>query len=184
MIEVKNVQKIYTMSQKVSLLKSKNVNHVALDDVTFSIEQGEKVGYIGSNGAGKSTTIKLLCGIMTPSRGTVQINGYNPSKERLKYVKDIGVVFGQRNQLFWDLDVVDSFEFNRSMYDISSNQYNERLEMFSQYVDLREIWNKPVRKLSLGQRMRANISLAMLHSPKILMKEMERHIKLWRWEGF
>lgn len=168
MITVENVSKIYTTRKKISFLKSKTVEYEAVKNLSFSIEQGEKIAYIGSNGAGKSTTIKMLCGIMTPSTGKIQIDGYNPYKDRLEYVKEIGVVFGHRNQLFWDLNVSDSFEFGKSMYDISDNAYQARLKTFSKYVNLDEIWDMPVRKLSLGQKVRANISLAMLHYPKIL----------------
>lgn len=119
-------------------MKSKAESFEAAKNLSFSIQQGEKVAYIGSNGAGKSTTIKMLCGIMTPSSGKIEIDGYDPYKDRLDYVKKIGVVFGHRNQLFWDLKVSDSFEFGRSMYGISYDAYIDRLKIFSKYVDLDE----------------------------------------------
>lgn len=140
----------------------------AIDNVSFSIEKGEIVGYIGPNGAGKSTTLKILSGILYPTSGNVTVNGLLPYKERKHNAKQIGVVFGNRSQLYWDLPVIDSYQLTRRLYDIPDTVYYDNLEYFSDIFDLHEIINQPVRLLSLGQKMRATIACAMLHSPEIL----------------
>ena len=140
----------------------------ALDDVSFRIDDGEMVGYIGPNGAGKSTTIKIMCGILTPDSGTCIINKRTPWKERKSHVRDIGVVFGQRSQLWWDVPVIDSFELIRDIYKVSSNDYKKNLDELVELLDLSEIIKTPARSLSLGQRMRCEIAASLLHNPKTL----------------
>jgi ABC-2 type transport system ATP-binding protein len=140
----------------------------ALKDISFSIEPGEIVGYIGPNGAGKSTTIKLMSGILVPDRGTCSVMGYTPWKDRVSYVKNIGVVFGQRSQLWWDVPVMDSFELLRDIYKIPQKEYKDNINLLVETLDLQSLIDSPVRQLSLGQRMRCEIAASLLHSPKIL----------------
>jgi ABC-2 type transport system ATP-binding protein len=140
----------------------------AVEHITFAIEPGEMVGYIGPNGAGKSTTIKMLTGILVPSSGELLSNGFVPWKQRTAYVKNIGVVFGQRTQLWWDIAVIESFKLLRRIYDVSQRDFDERMELFNQVLNIREYLNTPVRKLSLGERMRCDLAAALLHSPPIL----------------
>ena len=150
------------------LFKPQYRTKTAVDDVSFSVEKGEIVGYIGPNGAGKSTTLKILSGILFPTSGEVSVNGLTPYKDRKKNAMQIGVVFGNRSQLFWDLPVIDSYQLNRRLYDIPDSVYNENIAYFTEIFELDEIINQPVRLLSLGQKMRATIAGAMLHSPDIL----------------
>jgi ABC-2 type transport system ATP-binding protein len=140
----------------------------AVESVSFSIERGEMVGYIGPNGAGKSTTIKMLTGILVPSAGEIRINGFNPHRQRRQYVKTIGVVFGQRTQLWWDIAVIESFKLLRRIYDVSQRDFDARMEQFDAILNLREYLHTPVRKLSLGERMRCDIAAALLHNPPLL----------------
>ncbi len=140
----------------------------ALSDVSFTIRDGEMVGYIGPNGAGKSSTIKILSGILTPDSGTVTVDGRIPYKNRMEHVKGIGVVFGQRSQLWWDVPVIDSFELLRDIYSIPKKTYRNNLEELTELLNLSELLRSPVRQLSLGQRMRCEIAASLLHSPKIL----------------
>ncbi len=140
----------------------------AVDNITFSIGQGDMVGYIGPNGAGKSTTIKMLTGILVPTSGEIRSNGFVPWRQRAAYVKTIGVVFGQRTQLWWDIAVIESFKLLRRIYDVSQRDFDERMELFDQVLGLRAFLHTPVRKLSLGQRMRCDLAAALLHNPPIL----------------
>ena len=140
----------------------------ALRDVSFTIEDGEMVGYIGPNGAGKSSTIKILSGILTPDSGTVLVDGRIPYKNRIRHVREIGVVFGQRSQLWWDVPVIDSFELLKDIYSISNETYHNNLEELTELLNLKELLRSPARQLSLGQRMRCEIAASLLHSPKIL----------------
>ena len=140
----------------------------AIKDVSFSIEKGEIVGYIGPNGAGKSTTIKILSGILTPSSGTCKVNGITPWLKREEYVKKIGVVFGQRSQLWWDIPAEDTFDLLKDVYDISEEEYQKTKNDLIEKLNLKDIINVPVRQLSLGQRMRCEIAASLLHSPEIL----------------
>ena len=140
----------------------------ALRDVSFSVADGEMVGYIGPNGAGKSTTIKIMCGVLTPDNGTCLINGRNPWRERIPHVREIGVVFGQRSQLWWDVPVIDSFELIRDIYRTEQNVYQRNLDELVELLELSEILKTPARSLSLGQRMRCEIAGSLLHNPKIL----------------
>ena len=141
---------------------------VALDKISFKIGEGELVGYIGPNGAGKSTTIKILSGILTPDCGSCTVLGKVPYKDRINYVKDIGVVFGQRTQLWWDLPVIDSFELLKDIYKIPLGDYNKIKEELIDLLKLEKFINNPVRQLSLGQKMRCELAASLLHSPKIL----------------
>ncbi len=140
----------------------------ALDDVSFSVGEGEIVGYIGPNGAGKSTSIKVMSGILVPDGGKCVIDGYCPWSDRIRYVANIGVVFGQRTQLWWDVPVADSFDLLSDIYKVPKDKYKKTLELLSETLNLREFLNTPLRQLSLGQRMRAELAGSLLHSPKIL----------------
>ncbi|MCI0348934.1 MAG: ATP-binding cassette domain-containing protein [Acidobacteriales bacterium] len=140
----------------------------AVDSITFEIGRGEMVGYIGPNGAGKSTTIKMLTGILVPSSGEALSNGFVPYNQRRQYVKTIGVVFGQRTQLWWDIAVIESFKLLRRIYDVPQRDFDERMEMFHQILNIRDYLHTPVRKLSLGERMRCDLAAALLHNPPIL----------------
>jgi ABC-2 type transport system ATP-binding protein len=140
----------------------------AVERVNFQINRGEMVGYIGPNGAGKSTTIKMLTGILVPSSGEIRINGYVPYRQRRQYVKTIGVVFGQRTQLWWDIAVIESFKLLRRIYDVPQRDFDARMEQFDAILNIREYLHTPVRKLSLGERMRCDIAAALLHNPPLL----------------
>ncbi|MFF2448805.1 ATP-binding cassette domain-containing protein [Neobacillus sp. NPDC058068] len=140
----------------------------ALKDISFSINQGEIVGYIGPNGAGKSTTIKIMSGILAPDTGKCTIMGYTPWKDRTEYVKNIGVVFGQRSQLWWDVPVIDSFELLKDIYKVPQQEYKPTIDLLIETLELQNIIHSPVRQLSLGQRMRCEIAASLIHNPKIL----------------
>ena len=150
-----------TVSRKYDIVK-------AVDDVNFSLERGELVGYIGANGAGKSTTIKMLTGILVPTSGHIDVMGLTPYRQRRENTRRIGVVFGQRTQLWWDLPVIDSFELLKHIYEIPQNLYKQNLEFFSEMLQLQPFLSTPVRRLSLGQRMRCDLTAALLHNPEIL----------------
>lgn len=176
MIQVEHVQKTFQVARRNSGMKeafaalfNKKYEYVrALDDISFTIHDGEMVGYIGPNGAGKSSTIKILSGILTPESGSCLINGRVPWKDRLQHVRDIGVVFGQRSQLWWDVPVIDSFELLRDIYKVPEKSYKESLEELVTLLNLAEIIKTPARQLSLGQRMRCEIAASLLHHPSIL----------------
>jgi len=176
MITLENVSKTYKVACRQkglwgafkSLFNRKYKTIEALKNVSFTINEGEIVGYIGPNGAGKSTTIKIMTGIISPTSGECQINGYNPFKDRQKYVRDIGAVFGQRSNLAWDVPVIDSYELLRDIYKIPKEEYEKNLNNLVTKLDLNGLLNLPLRQLSLGQRMRCEIAGALLHSPKIL----------------
>jgi ABC-2 type transport system ATP-binding protein len=140
----------------------------AVDDVSFEIERGEMVGYVGPNGAGKSTTIKMLTGILVPSAGRIRVLDLEPTSQRVELARRIGVVFGQRTQLWWDLPLRDSFELLRHIYRVPADRYAANLAVFSRVLDLDEFIETPVRQLSLGQRMRGDLAAALLHDPEIL----------------
>lgn len=175
-IEVNKVSKTFKVSKRAAgipgvlanLIAPKMEKRKAVDNISFQINQGEMVGFIGPNGAGKSTTVKMLSGILYPDEGSIVVAGYTPYKQRKEYVKNIGVVFGQKSQLQWDLPVCDSFELLKAIYAISDNVYKENLEQFVELLEMKEFMNQPVRQLSLGQRMRADIVAALLHSPQIV----------------
>lgn len=176
MITMEHVCKSYKIAKRDSGIKAALTSLFhreyesihALKDVTFTIGDGEMVGYIGPNGAGKSSTIKILSGILTPDSGTVLINGRIPYKDRVRHVKDIGVVFGQRSQLWWDVPVIDSFELLKDIYTIPEPQYRQSLEELTELLNLNELLRSPTRQLSLGQRMRCEIAASLLHRPRIL----------------
>ena len=140
----------------------------AVDGIDLSIEEGEFVGYIGPNGAGKSTTIKMMTGILVPTSGQIIANGFRPYSDRTKYTKTIGVVFGQRTQLWWDIAVIESFKLLGRIFDVSRDDLRARIDMFTELLDLGPLLHTPVRKLSLGQRVRCDIAAALLHNPRIL----------------
>ena len=176
LIEVKHISKTFKVSKRRAGIPGMVANLVApqyekrhaVKDVSFEIEQGEAVGFIGPNGAGKSTTIKMLSGILYPDRGEITCAGLVPYKQRKNYVGRIGVVFGQKSQLQWDLPVIDSFELLKAIYRIPEETYRKNLERFTEMLDMSLFLNQPVRQLSLGQRMRADIAAALLHSPEIV----------------
>ena len=151
-----------------SLLPSRGDGFVAVDDVSFEISEGEIVGLIGPNGAGKSTVVKMLTGILYPTRGSIQIHGLDPINDRVINARQIGVVFGQRTQLWWDLPVADSLEMLRRIYDVPNHLFKQKLALFSEVLDLHEFLDVPVRRLSLGQRVRSDIAAALLHNPRVI----------------
>jgi len=151
-----------------SLVRRTATETAAVADVTFAIAPGEMVGYIGANGAGKSTTIKMLTGILTPTSGEVVCNGFVPFRDRTRYVATIGVVFGQRTQLWWDIAVVESFRLLKEIYGIGDAEYRERMALFDRVLGLNAYLHQPVRKLSLGERMRCDLAASLLHRPPLL----------------
>jgi len=175
-IIVKNLNKTFKINQRDSglinafkALFKKNYKIVhAVNDMSFKINKGEIVAYIGPNGAGKSTTIKMLTGILKPDSGEIKVDGFNPFKDRIKYVGNIGVVFGQRSQLWWDIPVEESFLILKDIYKISDIEYEKTRNELVELMDIKEILKQPVRQLSLGQRMRCEIAASLLHNPKIL----------------
>jgi len=140
----------------------------AVDDISFQINKGELVGYIGPNGAGKSTSIKMLCGILVPTHGQIEVNGLVPHKNRMENARQIGAVFGQKTQLWWDVPVIESLRLFRDIYKVPEPQFKRNLELFNELLDLHEFQNTPVRQLSLGQRLRADMAAALLHNPHLL----------------
>ncbi len=172
-IELNNISKeyvIYEGSQKIfkRLLNRKKKIVKAVRNLSLEIKEGELIGYIGPNGAGKSTTIKIITGVIVPTSGTVKINGYNPLKDRKIIAKKIGVVFGQKSQLWWDLPVRDSYLLLKEMYKINDSIYNEQIKRLNQVLEIEPLLDIPVRQLSLGQRMKCDIAAALLHDPEIL----------------
>ena len=171
-IEVEELVKDYKVNQNSKGLKYlfKNDFKVkrSVDHVSFTIEKGEMIGFIGPNGAGKSTTVKMLTGILNPTEGMITIDGLDPFKNRKKYTKNIGVVFGQKTQLWWDLPIIDTFDLLKSIYRVPNEIYKKNMEIFYDILDLGEFDKQSVRQLSLGQRMRADIAAAFLHDPEIL----------------
>ena len=176
MIEVQEIKKYYKIAKRdkgviqtmKGLFNRKYEIRKAVDNISFTIKKGEIVGFIGPNGAGKSTTIKMLSGILYPDEGNLKINGFIPYKQRKQYVKNIGVVFGQKTQLNWDLPLIESFELMKFIYKIPQKKYEENLQKFTKLLDMESFVNQPVRQLSLGQRMRGVIVAALLHSPEIV----------------
>ena len=175
-IEVKNISKDFKVNKRSAGIPGMIANMFvpkfeikkAVKDLSFTIEKGEMVGFIGPNGAGKSSTIKMLSGILCPDKGSITVGGFVPYKQRKSYVGNIGVVFGQKSQLQWDLPVIDSFELLRAIYRIPEEKYKRNLERFTEMLDMKSFINQPVRQLSLGQRMRSDIVASLLHSPEIV----------------
>lgn len=151
-----------------NLFSLERTSKVAVDGVTFAVERGEMVGYVGPNGAGKSTTIKMLTGILVPSSGEAEVAGLTPHRDRKRLARQIGVVFGQKTQLWWDVPVIESLRLLKEIYKIPTDTYQTNLELFRDLLDLNEFQDTPVRQLSLGQRMRSDLVAALLHSPDIL----------------
>ncbi len=176
MIYVENIRKEFKKTIKQpgllgsvkSLFNPKTEKVVAVDDISFHVPKGEILGFIGPNGAGKSTVIKMLTGILTPSAGLCTINGKNPQKNRKSYVKEIGVVFGQRTQLWWDLPLCETYAVLKEIYEVEDSAYKRKMDLLNEVLDLQDFIKSPVRTLSLGQRMRADIAASLLHSPKVL----------------
>lgn len=176
MITVKELKKTYKVLNRrdglVGTFKdlfSRNYSSLdVVDKISFEVGQGEIVGLLGPNGAGKSTTIKMLTGVLKPSDGSCFVNGYDPFEQRKKYVKEIGVVMGQRTQLWWDLPVIESYKLLKVIYDISDETYYGNLKIFEELLELDKLYYKPVRNLSLGQRMLCDIAASFLHDPAII----------------
>ena len=175
-ISVQNLSKTFKkpirdegLKGMIKALFSRKYDEVkAVDDISFDIEQGEIVGYIGANGAGKSTTIKMMCGILYPTSGSVIVNGMGFEKDRQKINKEMGVVFGQKTQLWWDIPLIETFKILKSIYEVPDDEYNERFEYLCELLDMKPFLTQTVRSLSLGQRMRADFAAALIHSPKIV----------------
>lgn len=176
MIEMKGISKTYRIRKReagigsaVKALFTRDYTEIhALKEMSFTIPDGQIVGYIGPNGAGKSTTIKILSGILRPDSGECTVNGMVPWEDRKKYVSKLGVVFGQRSQLWWDVPVIESFQLLRDIYRVERGEFQSNLRRLTEQLDLQSFLNAPVRLLSLGQRMRCEIAASLLHSPEIL----------------
>lgn len=169
MIIVKNVSKVFKTKIKIKgKFWKRSEKKEVVKNISFEVEDGEIVGYIGLNGAGKSTTIKMLCGILYPTQGEIFINGIVPYIDRIKNAKQIGVVFGQRTQLWWDLPLKESFKIIKEIYSISDKDYVDKINYFDNIFNIKELMNNTVRTLSLGQRMKADITASLLHNPKVL----------------
>ncbi|MFJ9560445.1 ATP-binding cassette domain-containing protein [Streptomyces fuscichromogenes] len=167
-IEVDEVEKVFEVRKKTGFLKRERRQVRAVDSLSFTVERGEMVGYIGPNGAGKSTTIKMLTGILTPSGGRLRVAGIDPARERTRLAHRIGVVFGQRTTLWWDLPLIDSYRLMHRMYRIPDARYTANLDRLVELLSLESLLDVPVRQLSLGQRMRGDIVAALLHDPDVL----------------
>ncbi|GAA0651058.1 ATP-binding cassette domain-containing protein [Streptomyces thermocarboxydovorans] len=167
-ITLDRVEKVFDVRRKTGFLRRERRQVRAVDSISFRVARGEMVGYIGPNGAGKSTTIKMLTGILTPSAGRLRVAGIDPSRERTRLAHRIGVVFGQRTTLWWDLPLIDSYRLVHRMYRIPDRRYRENLERMTDLLDLGALLDVPVRQLSLGQRMRGDIAAALLHDPDVL----------------
>ncbi len=168
LIDVSGLERTFVVRRRAGFMRRTRSEVRAVHDLTFSVETGEMVGYIGPNGAGKSTTIKMLTGILVPTAGSLRVAGLDPSRQRTELAQRIGVVFGQRTTLWWDLPLRDSFELLRKIYRIPDARYRENLGRFVELLDLGDQLDTPVRQLSLGQRMRGDITAALLHDPEIL----------------
>ncbi len=175
-IQVDHLCKVFQVPRKdpglagsvKALFLPKYENKVAVDDVSFSIDAGEMVGYIGVNGAGKSTTIKMLTGILVPTSGSVRVQGRDPHRERIANARDIGVVFGQRTQLWWDLAFIESLSLVAKIYQVPQQRYKQLLEQFAETLELNELLHVPIRNMSLGQKMRAELAATLIHEPRVV----------------
>jgi ABC-2 type transport system ATP-binding protein len=167
-ILAEKLTKTFTAHARAGRLRRERTDFTAVDGIDLRVEPGELVGYIGPNGAGKSTTIKMLTGILTPSSGRLRVAGFEPQRERVRLARRIGVVFGQRTTLWWDLPLIDSYRLMHRMYRIPDDRYRVNLDRLVGLLDLGELLDVPVRQLSLGQRMRGDIAAALLHDPEVL----------------
>ncbi|MGX2996996.1 ABC transporter ATP-binding protein [Streptomyces sp. JNUCC 64] len=168
LIAVDGVAKVFDVRRRTGFLRRERTEVRAVDGLSFTVPRGEVVGYIGPNGAGKSTTIKMLTGILTPSSGRIRVAGVDPSRERTRLARRIGVVFGQRTTLWWDLPLIDSYRLAHRMYRVPDARYRENLDRCVELLQLGDLLEVPVRQLSLGQRMRGDIAAALLHDPEVL----------------
>ncbi|MCU4748247.1 MULTISPECIES: ATP-binding cassette domain-containing protein [Streptomyces] len=168
LIVLEDLEKVFQVRRKAGRFRRTRTEVRAVDGISFTVRRGEMVGYIGPNGAGKSTTIKMLTGILTPSGGRLRVAGIDPQRERTRLARRIGVVFGQRTTLWWDLPLRDSYGLVRRMYRVPQDRFRENLERCVELLDLAELLDVPVRQLSLGQRMRGDIAAALLHDPEVL----------------
>jgi len=176
LIEVENLVKEFRTTKKreglggslVDLVNPQKTVVRAVDQVSFSIPQGQIVGYIGPNGAGKSTTIKMMCGILHPTSGSIRVGGLSPQTHRQQVVRNLGIVFGQRTQLYWDLRLGESFELLRRIYQVSAADFQASFDRLDRVLNLKPLMDRPVRQLSLGQRMRGDLAASMIHSPPVL----------------
>ena len=176
MIEVKNLKREFKMNKKYpgfkgaikSFFSREYTIKTAVDNISFNIDDGEVVGYIVANGAGKSTTIKMMTGILTPTSGSVLVNGIVPYENREENAKSIGVVFGQKTQLWWDLPLSETFSLLKDIYDVGDKKFKERMDFLNETLGLKDFMLSPVRTLSLGQRMRADLAAAFIHNPKVI----------------
>lgn len=175
-IQVENISKVFRISQKdpglggaiKALFRPRYQDKTAVDGINFTVEPGEVVGYIGVNGAGKSTTIKMLTGILIPSGGQIRVLGRDPHRQRVPNARDIGVVFGQRSQLWWDLALIESLNLIAKIYDVEPARYKQLLDQFTETLELKELLKVPIRNMSLGQKMRAELVATLIHEPKIV----------------
>lgn len=176
MIKVNNLTKEFKINKKYpgfkgaikSFFSNEYTSKTAVNNISFEIKKGEIVGYIGANGAGKSTTIKMMTGILTPTLGTVSVNGITPYEKREENAKNIGVVFGQKTQLWWDLPISETFTLLKDIYNVNDADFEKRMAFLNEVLDLEPFYLSPVRTLSLGQRMRADLAAALIHNPKVL----------------
>src|SRR3989338_3988051 len=177
LIEVKNLKKVYKVAQRTpgvvsaikSLVSRKYRQIKAVDDISFDIEEGELVGFIGPNGAGKTTTLKMLSGLLYPTAGYVSVAGYVPWERKPDFQKQFAFVAGQRNQLWWDLPPMETFLLNKEIYEVKKDDFDRRIKNLSKMLEIEDLLNTPVKKLSLGQRMKAELVAALIHEPKILL---------------
>jgi ABC-2 type transport system ATP-binding protein len=167
-IEVEQVEKRFSVWRKRGLLRRERIDVRAVDDLTFTIKQGSVVGYIGPNGAGKSTTVKMLTGILVPTAGRISVGGLEPSRQRIQLARRIGAMFGQRVQLWWDLPLIESFELLRHIYRVPADRFRQNLDTYREVLELDPFLHTPVRQLSLGQRVRGELSAVMLHDPEVV----------------
>lgn len=175
-IEVQDLTKIYNLPKKEpgfwgsvrGLFRPQFEQKTAVNQINFQVDAGEIVGYIGVNGAGKSTTIKMLTGVLMPTSGDVRVLGRDPHKQRVDNARDIGVVFGQRTQLWWDLALIESLNLIAKIYDVPPDRYKNILDQFTETLDLGALLNVPVRNMSLGQKMRSELAAALIHEPKVV----------------
>lgn len=175
-ISVRDLQKVYTIHEREAGLKASIRSLVhrrwrmvpAVDNISFDVESGEIVGFLGPNGAGKTTTLKMLSGLLYPTSGEVSVLGYTPWRREREFLRQIALVMGQRNQLAWDIPAIDSFELNRVIYRLPANDYRQILRELTDLLELGDLIRKPIRNLSLGERMKCEIAAALLHQPKVL----------------